>query len=174
DNLPGVPGIGEKGASQLLQKYGSLEAVLEHASEQTPKRRQALTEHADDARKTARMAAIDCDAPVELDLEDVPPLEFGEERMQALRELFERFQFDSLARRLGELAEGGVVPAGPAAEVTLSVRAVPAVPDDLPMRFAGAERVALALREDGWAAAGEGEEVAVGPMDEGAGAALAR
>ena len=38
DNLPGVPGVGEKGASQLLQKYGSLDEILDHASEQTPKR----------------------------------------------------------------------------------------------------------------------------------------
>ena len=50
------PGVGEKGASQLLQKYGSLDAILDHASEQTPKRREALTEHADDARKTRDLA----------------------------------------------------------------------------------------------------------------------
>ena len=107
DNLPGVPGVGEKGASQLLQKYGSLDAILDHAAEQTPKRREALTEHADDARKTRDLALIRTDAPVELDLSDVPALDYGPERMQALRELFDRFEFGSLVRRLEELAEGG-------------------------------------------------------------------
>ena len=77
-----MPGVGEKGASQLLQKYGSLDDVLDHASEQTPKRREALTEHADDARKTRDLAVIRTDAPVELDLADVPPLDFGPERMR--------------------------------------------------------------------------------------------
>ena len=64
DNLPGVPGIGEKGAAQLIAKYGGLEEVLAHAGEQSPKRRENLTAHADDARLTARLAAIATDAPV--------------------------------------------------------------------------------------------------------------
>jgi len=173
DNLPGVPGVGEKGASQLLQKYGSLDEILDHASEQTPKRREALTEHADNARKTRNLAVIRTDAPVELDLADVPPLEYGPERMQALRDLFDRFEFGSLTRRLDELAEGASdVPAAPA-EVTLHVSPVPATPEDLPMRTAGSERVALAFGEEGWAVAGEGDEVAVGALAEGTGAALA-
>src|SRR5262249_52764089 len=46
DNLPGVPGIGEKGAAQLIQRYGDLDGVLAHAAEQTPKRREALSVHA--------------------------------------------------------------------------------------------------------------------------------
>ena len=173
DNLPGVPGVGEKGASQLLQKYGSLDAILEHAGEQTPKRREALTVHADDARKTRDLAIIRVDAPVDLDLDDVSPLDFGPERMQALRELFDRFQFGSLNRRLDELADGAPAPEAPPAALTLSVTTAPATPEDLPLRMAGAERVALALSEDGWAVAGDGEEVAVGTLDEGAGAALA-
>ena len=173
DNLPGVPGVGEKGASQLLQKYGSLDEILDHASEQTPKRREALTEHADDARKTRNLAVIRTDAPVELDLADVPPLDYGPERMEALRDLFDRFEFGSLTRRLDELAEGASEgPAAPA-EVTLQVSPVPATPEDLPMRMAGSEPVALAFGEEGWAVAGEGDEVAVGALAEGTGAALA-
>lgn len=172
DNLKGVPGIGEKGAAQLLQKYGSLEAVLDHAAEQSPKRRQALTQHADEARRTRGMAVIRRDAPLELDLDEVPPLEFGPERMEALRELFERFQFGSLLRRLGELADGAM-PEAPRAARTLVVRGVDAAPADLPMRVAGAERVALALADGFWAAADGREEVAVGPLGEGTGPALA-
>lgn len=173
DNLPGVPGVGEKGASQLLQKYGSLDAILDAAWEQTPKRREALTEHAANARKTRDLAIIRTDAPVDVDLADVPPLDYGTERMQALRDLFERFEFGSLVRRLEELVEGGSQGPSAPAEVTLAITTAPATPEDLPMRLAGSERVALALSDEGWAVAGGGDEVAVGPRDERAGAALA-
>lgn len=172
DNLKGVPGIGEKGAAQLLQRYGSLDAVLDHAGEQSPKRRQALMEHADEARRTRGMAVIERDAPLELDLDEVPPLDFGPERMEALRELFERFQFGSLLRRLGELADGAM-PEAPRAARTLVVRGVDAAPADLPMRLAGAERVALALADGFWAAADGREEIAAGALGEGTGPALA-
>jgi DNA polymerase-1 len=173
DNLPGVPGIGEKGATQLLQKYGSLDEVLAHASDQTPKRGAALAEHADAARKTRRLAVIDTEAPVDLDLDDVPPLDFGPERMSALRDTFEHFQFGSLLRRLEELSDGGMTPAPAPPATTVTVRSVAAAPEDLPMLLAGAERVALALSDDGWAALAAGEEVAVGGWAEGTGAALA-
>ena len=173
DNLPGVPGVGEKGASQLLQKYGSLDEILDHAGEQTPKRREALTEHAANARKTRDLALIRTDAPVEIELEDVPPLEFGPERMEALRTVFERFEFGSLLRRLEELSGEAPPPAAAAAH---TARAVPvdATPDDLGMRLAGIDHAALALGEEGWAVAVEGDEVAQGPVGEGTGAALER
>ncbi|MGD9694773.1 MAG: DNA polymerase I [Thermoleophilia bacterium] len=172
DNLPGVPGIGEKGAAQLLQKYGSLDAILDHASEQSPKRREALTVHAEDARKTRDLAVIRTDAPVELDLADVPPVDFGPERMAAIRELFDHFQFGSLTRRLDDLVEGGSEGPAPVAAVTVSGRAVPGAPEDLAMRLAGAPSVSLALGEEEWAVAGEGEEVLTGPRDAAADAAL--
>src|SRR5207237_4594348 len=104
DNLPGVPGIGEKGAAQLLRKYGTLDEILAHAAEQTPKRREALVDHHDDAVKSRDLSVIRCDAPVELELDDVPPLEFTPQRVAELRELFRRFEFASLERRLPELA----------------------------------------------------------------------
>lgn len=174
DNLKGVPGIGEKGAATLLLKYGSLDAILEHASEQTPKRREALTEHADTARQTREMARILIDAPVPLDLSDVPALDLGPERIAQLREMFGLLQFNTLAGRLGELADGPAGAAAPAA-VTHAVRAVDAVPADLRLRLAGAARVCVALVGDRWAAAGDGDEVATGPLDDPAelGAALA-
>lgn len=171
DNLPGVPGIGEKGASQLLQKYGSLDAILDHASEQTPKRREALTEHADAARKTRHLAVIRTDAPVELDLDAVPALDFGPERLEALRDVFERFEFGSLARRLGELSDGAEPVAAPA-EHTAAATAVDAAPEDIAMRFAGVEGLAVALSDEGWAVAGPGDEVPTGPVGEGVGEAL--
>ena len=172
DNLPGVPGIGEKGASQLLVKYGALEEVLAHAGEQTPKRRENLAAHADDARKTRRLAVIDCETPLDLDLDTVPPLDFGDERMRALRDAFDRFQFSSLARRLGELSEGEAPEARRAApERTVEARAVPVASADLagwlaelPEGPAGGERVAVVVRDGAWAVAGAGAEVASGEL----------
>jgi DNA polymerase-1 len=172
DNLKGVPGIGEKGAATLLQKYGSLDEILAHASEQTPKRREALTEHADTARQTREMARIDLDAPVPLELDSVPPLDFGPERMAALREMFALLQFDTLSRRLGDLADGHEAPADPA-DATHTVTAAAATPDDLALRFAGTARLALALVDGRWAVAGDGDDVAVGELDDGSRAALA-
>ena len=174
DNLKGVPGIGEKGAATLLQKYGSLDEILAHAEEQTPKRRESLIEHADTARQTREMARIDTDAPVAIDLDDVPPLDFGSERMDALREMFSLLQFDTLSRRLGDIADGaGDADAADAPSASVhEVRAVGAVPDDLSLRFAGAESVAVALTDDRWAVAGDGAEVAVGDLGDGDAARL--
>ena len=164
DNLKGVPGIGEKGAATLLNRYGSLDEILAHADEQTPKRREALTAHAETARQTREMARIRLDAPVPLDLGDVPPLRFDAERMTALREMFALLQFDTLARRLGDIADGHHPEPVVAADETFTVRARAATPEDLALRFAGAERMALALRDGRWAVAGDGDEVAVGEL----------
>src|SRR6185312_12885678 len=68
DNIPGVPGIGDKTASQLLQQFGTLESVLDHVDDISgAKRKQNLTEHADDARVSKILATIKRDVPVEVD-----------------------------------------------------------------------------------------------------------
>jgi DNA polymerase-1 len=102
DNIAGVPGIGDKTASQLIVRYGSLESVLEHVEEQTPARRKALAEHADQARQSKVLATmrrdldIDCD-PAELVLS--PP-----DRSQ-LTEMFRRYEFRALLQRVDQLDE---------------------------------------------------------------------
>src|SRR5688572_1234046 len=58
DNIPGVPGIGDKTAGQLVAQYGSLEAVIEHASELSPARARNITEHADQARASKELATM--------------------------------------------------------------------------------------------------------------------
>ena len=69
DNIPNVPGIGDKTASALLVQYGSLENILDHLDELKPKQAESLREHADQARHSKHLATIVRDAPVELDLE---------------------------------------------------------------------------------------------------------
>ena len=67
DNIPGIPGIGEKTALKLVSEYGGLEAVLASAPEQKGKLRQRLEEHADLARLSRELAEIDRHVPIELD-----------------------------------------------------------------------------------------------------------
>ncbi len=68
DNIPGVPGIGEKTAAKLLQEHGSLEAVLEAAAEMPGKVGENLREHSGEALASRTVATIACDVPVEIDL----------------------------------------------------------------------------------------------------------
>ncbi len=102
DNIPGVPGIGDKTAGQLVAQYGSLEGVLEHVEELSPARKKNLTEFADQARAAKQLATmrrdleLDCD-PAQLVL--APP-----DRAE-LRETFRRFEFRALLGRVDELDE---------------------------------------------------------------------
>ena len=67
DNIKGVPGIGEKGARDLIAKYGTLEELLAHAAEVPNKRyREGLLNHADDARQSRELARIRIDVPVDV------------------------------------------------------------------------------------------------------------
>ncbi|MHB9148462.1 MAG: DNA polymerase I [Thermoleophilia bacterium] len=102
DNIPGVPGIGEKTAALLLQEYGSLEEVLAHAEEvKGPKRRDLLQRHADDARMSKELARLDKEAPLDIHAAEVAPHRLDRAR---LTELFHRFEFSSLLDRLAEEA----------------------------------------------------------------------
>jgi DNA polymerase-1 len=100
DNIPGVPGIGDKTAGQLIAQYGSVESVIEHAAELSPARARNITENADTARLSKELATmrrdldIDCD-PAQLVLN--PP-----DRAQ-LKEIFRRFEFRNLLNRVDEL-----------------------------------------------------------------------
>jgi DNA polymerase-1 len=97
DNIPGVPGIGAKTASKLIAEYGSLEAILAHANEQSPKVRAALDEYAEQARKSKWLATIVCDAPITLNLDACRANRFNRERVLAL---FRDLEFYSLVDRV--------------------------------------------------------------------------
>ncbi len=98
DNIPGVPGVGEKTASQLLQKYGSVEGVLENIDEISgPKRKQNLTEHAEDARISKQLATMHFDIDIELDLEELME---REPDLSRLREVAAEFELRQVIQRL--------------------------------------------------------------------------
>jgi DNA polymerase-1 len=103
DNIPGVKGIGEKGAQKLLAEYGDLETILARASEVTAKRtREALLAQADNARLSQELVTIKRDVPVELDVDD---LVLREPDREGLIRILTELEFFSLARRLG--GQGG-------------------------------------------------------------------
>ena len=78
DNIPGVPGIGDKTAAQLLQQFGSLEAVLDNVDEISgAKRKENLTEHADDARISKQLATLQYDIDVPIDSAEAGAREAG-------------------------------------------------------------------------------------------------
>jgi DNA polymerase-1 len=94
DNIKGVPGIGDKGAKELIARYGSLEALLAQAADVTQKRyREGLLAHADDARQSRELARIHTDVPVEFNPEELRYRGVSRERCF---ELFTRLGFRSL------------------------------------------------------------------------------
>jgi DNA polymerase-1 len=104
DNIPGVKGIGEKGAAKLIAEWGSLENLIEHRAEITATRaRNALDSQLEEARLSKRLATLRADAPVPSELDEVslqPP------DRDALRALFERLGFVRLVEAID--AEGDV------------------------------------------------------------------
>ncbi len=102
DNVPGVKGIGEKGAQKLIADYGDLESILAHAAEVPGKRsREALLSQADAARLSKELVTIQCDVPVEFDLDQ---LTSAEPDREAVVRLLGELEFFSLARKLGGAA----------------------------------------------------------------------
>jgi DNA polymerase-1 len=116
DNIPGVPGIGDKTASQLLQEHGDLEGVLSNIdSISGAKRKQNLTEHAEDARISKVLATANRDIEVDIDLDQVVAREPDRSR---LRETFREFELRAPLERLEEaLGEDEAAPAERVAEV---------------------------------------------------------
>jgi DNA polymerase I len=154
DNIPGVPGIGEKTAAQLLQRFGSLEGVLAGVEEVSgAKRKQNLVEHADDARMSKQLATLQQDIDTGVDLAAVMG---SEPDRGALRDFMREFELRAVMERLEEaLPEGEAVP-GRSVEQELSVEAVEGTPADL-----AEGPVAMAIAGGEWAAT-EGRRIVTG------------
>ncbi len=146
DNIPGVPGIGEKTASQLLQKFGTLEKVLASVDEISgAKRKQNLVEHAEDARMSKALATLIYDIETGVDLEAAMA---SEPDRGALREFMREFELRAVLERLEEaLPEGDAVP-GRKVETEIEIE-----PQEGELGDVGEGPVALALADHAWAAA---------------------
>ncbi len=100
DNIPGAKGIGEKGAAELIQKYGSVEKALEKADEVTNKRyREALQQQRDQVMMSRQLAQITRDVPMKVDLK---ALEIQPADIPALAALYRELGFNSLLKELGD------------------------------------------------------------------------
>jgi DNA polymerase-1 len=143
DNIPGVPGIGDKTAADLLQRFGSLEQVLGHVEDISgAKRQQNLIEHADDARISKTLATIKRDIPIGIDVKT-----FAAEApdRSKLREVFRQFELREPLRRLEEaLGSADAAAPAPAAEKALTARTTEASLGDV--RALPIAEVTLAIR----------------------------
>ncbi len=150
DNLPGIPGVGEKTAAKLIGKYGGLDGIFAHVDEQTPKLRENLTEHEARARKNLELMVLRHDAPVDsVDFDDLVPQPNGVE----MKRLFDFLEFRALSGRIADAIDsmGAPVDMGPrddaeelvaeVVELDSAVAAVAAISDvdalDLAARWIG-------------------------------------
>ena len=144
DNIPGAKGIGEKGATELIQKYGTVEAALARAEEVSNKRyREALQQQKEQVLMSKQLAAIDLAVPLELDLEK---LKICQPNASTLIELYRELGFNSL---LKELLSSGPTDQNPTAAPAQGVAIVP--PEGAPEKrdyaqFANAEELAGYLK----------------------------
>src|SRR5712692_2565174 len=155
DHIPGVPGIGDKTAGQLIAQYGSVEGVIEHAGDLSPARKKNILEHAEIARESKELATMRRDLDIEC---DVSELVLAPPDRSELREIFRKFEFRNLLNRIDLLDE-----AVPAAEpLRAPGTAVQWREGELPSKVTG--RVGLAIADDRFALAAD-EGVIVGPWD---------
>ncbi len=101
DNIPGVPGVGEKTTENLLAKYGTLEAIYAHLDEIEPRWRTKLEAGKDSAAMSYKLAAIRTDLPVTLDLEQARIRAFEPAKVEAI---FRELEFRSLVDKLKKIA----------------------------------------------------------------------
>ena len=154
DNIPGIPGIGDKTAGQLIAQYGSLEEVIAHADDLSPARGKAVREHAEQAVASKLLATMRRDLPLDVDANDLvaaPP------DRSTLKEIFRRFEFRGLLSRVDTLDE-----ALPSAEIRLEQETIPwreGAPEELVLNQ-HKEQLGVAY-VDGRAAVATGQEVVV-------------
>jgi DNA polymerase I len=153
DNIPGVPGIGDKTAAQLLQEFGSLEEVLANVDKISgAKRKQNLTEHAEDARISKQLATLVCDIDTGLDLGELMSVRMDRSR---LRDFAREFELRVIMERLEEALGADAFPEG-VSEERLDVTAVAGKIADLKKG-----EVAVAVFDTTWAAS-DGAKIVTG------------
>jgi DNA polymerase I len=125
DNIPGAPGIGDKGSVELIRRFGSVEQALDRAAEVEKKTyRESLQNNRDNILLSKKLVTIDCNVPIDL---DVNAMKLGEPDVEALRALFTELEFSSLLKELlpvVEVGEAHYTEAKSAAEVEAVLKSV--------------------------------------------------
>ncbi len=111
DNLPGVPGVGEKTAAKLINQYGDLDSLFSHVGELSPKLRENLRTHVDQVRQNAELIPLIRDVPLDLHVED---LTLGGWDAEEARDTFAELELKAVWTRLSSLMDEGALglPAG--------------------------------------------------------------
>jgi len=126
DNVPGAPGIGDKGSVELIKRFGSVEQALDRAAEVEKKTyRESLQNNRDNILLSKQLVTIDCHVPIELNVE---AMKVGEPDVETLRALFTELEFTSLLKELlpvVEVSEAHYSEAKSAAEVEAVLQAIP-------------------------------------------------
>jgi DNA polymerase-1 len=126
DNIPGVKGIGEKGAQKLLAEYGTLDAILANAERVEPKRaREALLANADNARLSRELVSIHLDVPVSIGVHELRPRPADQ---AALTQLLTELEFFSLVKKLVDTPVADVALVSDPASAASSTTAAPSRP----------------------------------------------
>jgi len=142
DNIPGVPGIGEKTAVKLLQQFGSVEQIYNHIDEVTPQKLQnILRENEAIARQSKELATIITQTPVTLNLDECQAGQYDRHRVS---ELFRELEFVSLLPKLPQIEEIAEVEAKPPQGDYRIVNTTPAL-DELLSRLSAAKSFAVDL-----------------------------
>jgi DNA polymerase-1 len=127
DNIPGAPGIGDKGSVDLIQRFGTVEQALERAAEVEKKTyRESLQNNRENILLSKQLVTIDCNVPIDL---DENAMKIGEPDRDALRELFTELEFTSLLKELlpiAEVSEAFYSDAKSAADIEAVLQAMPA------------------------------------------------
>lgn len=101
DNLAGIPGVGEKTAAKLMMQYGSIDAVVAAANEQTPKLKAGLLEHGERVIRNAEMMVLRRDVPIDVDLNALAP----QPDLEASAKLFDFLEFKTMLKRLKDTSQ---------------------------------------------------------------------
>jgi len=148
DNVPGAPGIGIKTAALLINEFGSLEELLDRASEITqPKRRQTLIDHRAQIELSKRLVQLDCDMTLDFTLDD---LEVRDPEPETLLGFLAEMEFRTITRRIAERL-GVEPPAVPEAPASAQAESAPA-PDSPPFDTARYETIRDAAALEPWIA----------------------
>lgn len=133
DNLPGVPGVGEKTAAKLVNKYGSVDGIYAAVDEQTPKLRENLAANEDQVRLNADVMVLVRDVPLDVSYAD---LTMGEFDVDELRKLFDFLEFRTLYDRLAEVIDADMGAPASDTEVLEAERTDVETADDAAALFA--------------------------------------
>jgi DNA polymerase I len=148
DNIPGAPGIGEKGAKALIQEYGNIENAIANAAGISRKAyRESLQNNADLIRKSRELARIVCDMPIQLDL---TTLIYEEPDRRLAYELFSELEFNTLTKEFADAADPeaiAAINARKAAQAHYSIISKPAALDEFIKSLWSKEGFAVSIAE---------------------------